>query len=70
MCAENVFSGEDLQILIDNKYYILSIGVSYLNTSPDYINWYNYERLHSTLDYKTPAEKELEITIKNMNKAS
>lgn len=46
---------------------------SYLETHAiiqDYINWYNYERLHSTLDYKTPAEKELEITIKNMNKAS
>lgn len=36
----------------------------------EYINWYNYERLHSTLGYKTPAEKELEISIKNINKAS
>lgn len=36
----------------------------------DYINWYNYERLHSSLDFKTPAEKELEIKILNMNKSA
>lgn len=36
----------------------------------DYINWYNYERLHSSLGFKTPAEKELEIKIKNMNKSA
>ena len=28
----------------------------------DYIQWYNYKRMHSTLDNKTPADKELEIT--------
>ena len=27
----------------------------------DYIQWYNYKRMHSTLDHKTPADKELEI---------
>ena len=37
--AENVFSGEDLQILIDNEYYTLSIGVAYLNTSPELISF-------------------------------
>ena len=29
----------------------------------DYINWYNYERLHSSINFKTPAEKELELRI-------
>ena len=37
--AENVFSGEDLQILIDNEYYTLSVGVAYLNTSPELISF-------------------------------
>ena len=36
----------------------------------NYIKWYNYERLHSSLDFKTPAEKELEIKINNMNKSA
>ena len=35
-----------------------------------YINWYNYQRLHSSLDYKTPAEKELEIKINNYRKVA
>jgi len=36
----------------------------------DYINWYNYERLHSSLDYKTPVEKELELRTKNHKKVA
>ena len=31
----------------------------------DYINWYNYIRLHSALNYKSPVEIELELSIKN-----
>ena len=31
----------------------------------EYINWYNYQRIHSSLGYKTPAERELEIRTKN-----
>ncbi len=27
----------------------------------DYINWYNTERLHSSLDYLTPLEMELKL---------
>ena len=34
----------------------------------DYVNWYNNQRLHSSLGYKTPAEKELEIKINNNRK--
>ena len=36
----------------------------------EYINWYNYKRLHSALGYKTPAEKELEIKINNYKKVA
>ena len=32
------------------------------------MQWYNNERLHSALEYKTPAEKELEIRLKNYKK--
>ena len=26
-----------------------------------YLNWYNTQRLHSSLEYKTPLEKEIEL---------
>ncbi|QLE00935.1 IS3 family transposase [Galbibacter sp. BG1] len=32
----------------------------------NYIQWYNNVRIHSALDFKTPAEKELELKIKKM----
>ena len=32
----------------------------------NYIKWYNNARIHSALDFKTPAEKELELKIKSM----
>ena len=32
----------------------------------NYIEWYNNARIHSALDFKTPAEKELELKIKSM----
>ena len=35
-----------------------------------YIKWYNYQRLHSSLNFKTPAEKELEMKIKTINKSA
>lgn len=35
-----------------------------------YIYWYNNSRIHSSLNYKTPAEKELELKIKNYNKVA
>ena len=35
------------------------------NAVADYNKWYNYKRIHSTLDYKTPAEKEMEIRKNN-----
>lgn len=30
-----------------------------------YINWYNYKRLHSALGYKSPLEMEIELIMKN-----
>ncbi|MDO3694436.1 integrase core domain-containing protein [Wenyingzhuangia sp. chi5] len=33
-------------------------------TIHNYIKWYNYERLHSSLAYITPAEMELKIRMK------
>jgi putative transposase len=34
----------------------------------NYMKWYNNERLHSAIKYKTPAEKEIELTIKKYKK--
>lgn len=34
----------------------------------EYINWYNTLRMHSTLGYKSPAEFELKLKIKNNQK--
>lgn len=36
----------------------------------DYIRWYNTKRIHSSLDYKTPLEKEIEIRNHNKKKAA
>lgn len=52
-----------------NRYNFSSYSQAY-TVIKDYIKWYNYERLHSSLDFKTPAEKELEIKIKSMNKSA
>lgn len=35
-----------------------------------YINWYNYKRLHSTLGYITPAEREMEIRNQKYKKVA
>lgn len=39
------------------------------NSVKDYIQWYNTERLHSSLDYLTPLEKEIQLQNK-FNKAA
>jgi len=35
-----------------------------------YIHWYNTKRIHSSLDYKTPLETEIEIRKQNRKKAA
>ena len=37
--AENIFSGEDLEILLDNGYDKISVAASYLDTPPSYISF-------------------------------
>lgn len=65
--AESFF--KTLKYECTNRYNFKSYVQAY-NVIEDYINWYNYKRLHSSLDFKTPAEKEMEIKINNMNKSA
>ena len=65
--AESFF--KTLKYECTNRYNFSSYLQAY-TIIENYINWYNYERLHSSLDFKTPAEKELEIKINNMNKSA
>ena len=37
--SENVFSGEDLQILLDNGYNTISVAAGYLDTPPSFISF-------------------------------
>lgn len=65
--AESFF--KTLKYECTNRYNLSSYLQAY-TVIEDYIKWYNYERLHASLDFKTPAEKELEIKIKNRNKSA
>jgi len=65
--AESFF--KTLKYECTNRYNFKSILEAEFIIS-DYMNWYNYKRLHSALDYKTPAEKELEIKINNYKKVA
>lgn len=65
--AESFF--KTLKYECTNRYIFNSHLIAY-NVIENYINWYNYERLHSYLDFKTPAEKELEIKLLTMNKSA
>lgn len=49
-----------------NRYKFKSFIEAY-HTISNYIKWYNNLRLHSALEYKSPAEKELELKIKIMS---
>lgn len=65
--AESFF--KTLKYECTNRYIFNSHLIAY-DVIENYINWYNYERLHSYLDFKTPAEKELEIKLLTMNKSA
>ena len=59
--AESFF--KTLKYECANRYIFKSILQAH-RTIQSYIKWYNYERLHSSLGYLTPAEMELKIRIK------
>lgn len=65
--AESFF--KTLKYECTNRYRFKSILQAEMVIN-EYISWYNYKRLHSALDYKTPAEKELEIKINNCKKVT
>ena len=60
--AESFF--KTLKYECTNRYMFISIIQAH-KIIEDYIKWYNYERLHSSLGYLTPAEMELKIRTKN-----
>jgi len=45
-----------------NRYKFLSYEELY-NCIAEYINWYNTKRLHSSIGYKAPIEKEIELRM-------
>ncbi len=59
--AESFF--KTLKYECTNRYIFKSILQAH-RTIQSYIKWYNYERLHSSLGYLTPAEMELKIRMK------
>ena len=60
--AESFF--KTLKYECTNRYVFKSV-IQTQNIIEEYIKWYNYERLHSSLGYITPAEMELKIRTKN-----
>jgi transposase InsO family protein len=63
--AESFFKTIKYEWIYRNKYY--TYEQAYLSIWK-YINWYNNHRLHSALDYKTPAQ--MEHYLKNINNKS
>ena len=60
--AESLF--KTLKYECTNRYQFDSVLKAHLIID-NYIKWYNYKRIHSAIDYKTPAEKEMEIRCNN-----
>ncbi|WP_406741730.1 integrase core domain-containing protein [Tenacibaculum maritimum] len=58
-----------LKIECTNRYQFKSKLIAF-NVINDSMKWYNNERLHSPLDYKSPAEKEMEIRIFKLKKVA
>lgn len=63
--AESFFKTIKYEWIYRNKYY--TYEQAYLSIWK-YINWYNNDRLHSALGYKTPAQ--MEHYLKNINNKS
>ncbi|AZQ65590.1 IS3 family transposase [Flammeovirga pectinis] len=60
--AESFFKSIKYECLYRFKFENLS---QLNNTVNEYIYWYNHKRLHSSLDYLTPKEKEYQIKFNN-----
>lgn len=45
--------------------YVFKFYLEAYQVIDQYIKWYNYKRLHSALDYKSPVEMEMELIMKN-----
>lgn len=65
--AESFF--KTLKYECTNRYNFKSFSQAN-NIIKEYINWYNNVRMHSTLDYKSPAEFELQLKINNNQKVA
>lgn len=65
--AESLF--KTIKYECTNRYNFKSFLSAYQIIN-QYIKWYNNARIHSALDYKTPAEKELELRIINNQKVA
>ena len=65
--AESFF--KTLKYECPNRYNFKSYLQAY-KIIEEYINWYNTVRMHSTLDYKSPAEFELKLKIINNQKVA
>jgi transposase InsO family protein len=65
--AESFF--KTLKYECTNRYNFKSYIQAY-QIIEQYMNWYNNTRMHSTLGYKSPAEFELELKIKNNQKVA
>ena len=61
--AESFF--KTLKYECTNRYEFKS-SIQINSVIKNYMKWYNNQRIHSALGYKTPAEKELELKIKKM----
>ena len=60
--AESFF--KTLKYECTNRYVFKSVVQAH-RIIKNYIKWYNYQRLHSSLNYLTPAEMELKIRTQN-----
>jgi transposase InsO family protein len=65
--AESFF--KTLKYECTNRHHFKSYLHAY-NVIEEYINWYNNIRMHSALGYKSPAEFELNLKIKNNQKVA
>ena len=69
-CWDNVVAGSffktiKYEMIYRKKYTNFEVLKSDIQK---YINWYNYKRLHSAIGYKSPFEKEIELSKNKIKK--